>query len=1016
MAQLRLLLSLLLHDAAVHAASTEGLPHCVVEHGVCLTNSTAIRTIHHVSTMQDCCTSCANTTECVAWHFNKGIGKCTLCSDYVPTPGPRCAVGRLGAGPAPPQPPPTPPPPPPPSPPPPPPAPPPSPNPPPPPPGSIPPQLAADWRALRGNWTLVEKPNDVSPLAVSGAAAFPVVADGAAGVAMAGARMGQGRVLALGHQVWANFACFQLDNRALEAAMLAWLRPGRVSGTGRVLVGGYESNCCRNGSNPITCPPGVGTVGERLAFLKQAGYNDADFVPDSRLHPHSPWDYLSGFDIDNYDLVILRRVEDSLGLNATRVGQVQSFIQRGGSAVLTGRLWEWNSQKKYNQPPGRTTERNHPLNRICGPAGIVLARGTLHSSGVGGIGPSTGVVDSNLLYIMRFLAQLTDAQVDEQLSRMATVSANINSVIGNTAKGALPPSLWAAMEAVLAAPVCSAERINYNPTIDNPVDSHEARNIFCVNMLILLRAETGKQYKNTSETLAFFPGDVDTEQAVQRTPSRTIRMTATRRRWLCTGSYAQAGHPITVAVNTIHLAGSRPTGSENSEQNIQIQVGSHNWVDGAADHGVGWNVAWKRFPQLTIKTLVTIGGSTANITTWFGGLIYVDITEELLGQSLEITVTNSLLAPSFRYGVTTAAQWQQIRHAPAPYGEIETAELIFVVNASKYRSLSFGQLSQVAQFWTAAQCEVLALFRQPPATNRSKTRIVFDVVSADAGNAHVRWAQPPNDGSGDLNYPAKAWTARCEACRNTESGNSTNWYPGDDASIFTVADVKTIPSMHEGHWQLLYLLGGREQLSMYHPSGFNTFNVLPNLAPMYVAQRLGISHRNLSAWRATAAVLKARTPGPLRSHVGRFSWYEGLPPTAWPPSLDMAAIAKERDSLTNAIMFREVADAFGWSCFQRAFEFYAHNLTQRTKVGNNDQKADNYWYWFLSVATQRDLLPFFNDPKSWAYGITNNMHGTNFVPKLGLKPWANAPGDTGDCVSVHAFEQCPSLAAPTTSP
>ena len=49
------------------------------------------------------------------------------------------------------------------------------------------------------------------------------------------------------------------------------------------------------------------------------------------------------------------------------------------------------------------------------------------------------------------------------------------------------------------------------------------------------------------------------------------------------------------------------------------------------------------------------------------------------------------------------------------------------------------------------------------------------------------------------------------------------------------------------------------------------------------------------------------------------------------------------------------ANLLGWGCLQHAFDYYAHNLTRHTKVGNNDQKADNYWYWFLSVATQRDL-------------------------------------------------------------
>ena len=46
-------------------------------------------------------------------------------------------------------------------------------------------------------------------------------------------------------------------------------------------------------------------------------------------------------------------------------------------------------------------------------------------------------------------------------------------------------------------------------------------------------------------------------------------------------------------------------------------------------------------------------------------------------------------------------------------------------------------------------------------------------------------------------------------------------------------------AQHEGQWQLLYLLGTREQLAMYHPSGFNTYLVLPNLAPLCVPRPYG---------------------------------------------------------------------------------------------------------------------------------------------------------------------------------
>ena len=105
---------------------------------------------------------------------------------------------------------------------------------------------------------------------------------------------------------------------------------------------------------------------------------------------------------------------------------------------------------------------SHPLNEICGAAGIVVERGTLHSSGKGGIGPSGGVLDSNLLYILRYLAGLPEAAAAAQLSRLATVESNIDGAIGNTNASALDPTLWAAMEAVLAAPVRLQSLVRFN--------------------------------------------------------------------------------------------------------------------------------------------------------------------------------------------------------------------------------------------------------------------------------------------------------------------------------------------------------------------------------------------------------------------------------------------------------------------------------------------------------------------------------------------------------------------------
>ena len=217
-------------------------------------------------------------------------------------------------------------------------------------------QVTDDWAALLSGWAKVEKPNDVSPLYLFGSTAFPIVTAGG-DVTLAGAHLGKGRLLAAGHQWMANFACFQMDNAKLEANMLSWLRPGTVAGTGRVLLAGYELGCCRNGSNPIPCPAGVGTVQERLDFFKSHGYGNvqpSDFVPDSRTQPHSPWNDLPQFNISDYDLVIFRRVEDSIGIHTDRIAQVRDFVQRGGSAILTGRMCSHHAQAGANLSPTST--------------------------------------------------------------------------------------------------------------------------------------------------------------------------------------------------------------------------------------------------------------------------------------------------------------------------------------------------------------------------------------------------------------------------------------------------------------------------------------------------------------------------------------------------------------------------------------------------------------------------------------------------------------------------------------
>ena len=118
---------------------------------------------------------------------------------------------------------------------------------------------------------------------------------------------------------------------------------------------------------------------------------------------------------------------------------------------------------------------------------------------------------------------------------------------------------------------------------------------------------------------------------------------------------------------------------------------------------------------------------------------YIDVDEALIGTEFTLEIANALATPSFELGVTTAEEWAALATtAPAPYGEIEMPELIFTVNASYFRQLSFAEMTKVASFWTESSCEIMSLFRSAV---RDCTLHPF-VSNCTAGLQHRRAATP----------------------------------------------------------------------------------------------------------------------------------------------------------------------------------------------------------------------------------------------------------------------------------
>lgn len=147
----------------------------------------------------------------------------------------------------------------------------------------------------------------------------------------------------------------------------------------------------------------------------------------------------------------------------------------------------------------------------------MLEHGTLHQSGVGGLSPSAGIFASNMLYILRYLADVPATAAPSQSDRFTVISGNFDGSLANTAASTIDPKFWAAIETVLAAPVCSSDAVNYNPTMANPVDQSNVQNLFCVHMLIKVLK------KNTIQPVFSLTAREDHDEVALSLPYRGLR-------------------------------------------------------------------------------------------------------------------------------------------------------------------------------------------------------------------------------------------------------------------------------------------------------------------------------------------------------------------------------------------------------------------------------------------------------------------------------------------------------------
>uniref|UniRef100_A0A4W6DRZ1 Peptidase M60 domain-containing protein n=1 Tax=Lates calcarifer TaxID=8187 RepID=A0A4W6DRZ1_LATCA len=130
----------------------------------------------------------------------------------------------------------------------------------------------------------------------------------------------------------------------------------------------------------------------------------------------------------------------------------------------------------------------------------------------------------------------------------------------------------------------------------------------------------------------------------------------------------------------------------------------------------------KRAPSVHASFPIT--AMKMQVGNLWGGLIYLVAPPDVKVEGAEIIVQKAVLAPYYKSGVTTAADWSSLRTAPSPWAELEFDNIVLTVPSDIVRDLE--RPDEVADLWNGIMKGVADLAVIPRKFTR-KERIVADV-------------------------------------------------------------------------------------------------------------------------------------------------------------------------------------------------------------------------------------------------------------------------------------------------
>lgn len=380
------------------------------------------------------------------------------------------------------------------------------------------------------------------------------------------------------------------------------------------------------------------------------------------------------------------------------VSALVEHVEQGGGLLITGLGWAW----KAYMSEGRSLETDFLGNKLMHHFGMAFVSGITHAKAKSEFEFSDMVpMHLHLNEQFNYLKGLSDHTSGPSIDVInSELEAAIQDLpIGRGVKWMDDFSQWLEKESGIAG---------YD--FSKPIKANQPVKRLQVLMELEQQKMSNPRDLKAHPSYKVFPGEVKDQDAKRVTVE--IECSPNQKGWISTGLYAQAGEPLVVKIPR-ELVG-----------RVECRLGAHKDTLFHLD-------TWKRMPEITSMT--KLEKMETDLCTAYGGLIYLEFSRKLDLPVQKITFSNVLKAPLYIAGKTTLEQWNQdLKVAPAPWGEIASDKMIVTVPSESLRNLD--RPDQLMNTWDKIM-DLCAELAQIPKDRERPERIVCD-TQISAGYMH----------------------------------------------------------------------------------------------------------------------------------------------------------------------------------------------------------------------------------------------------------------------------------------